>query len=127
VTGAGLLAASDGQVEAVVVTAVGTVVIIALLAVLWSLLRTSRALRSAADDLRREGLTLLGDVRGTIGQANAELDRADGLLGAAESISTTADSASRLAYQAVSSPVIKVLAFGTGTARATRRLRRRKA
>jgi hypothetical protein len=66
-------------------------------------------------------------MRAAVGQANAELERADGLIGAAESISTTADSASRLAYMAVSNPVIKVLAFGTGTARATRRLRRRKA
>jgi hypothetical protein len=125
VSGAGIVASSDGQMEAVLVTVVGTLVIVALLGVLWSLLRTSRALRAAADDLRRDGLSLLAEMRGTVGQANAELERADGLLGTAEAISTTADSASRLAYQAVSSPVIKVLAFGTGTARATRRLRRR--
>jgi hypothetical protein len=120
-----MVASSDGQMEAILVTVVATLVVVALLGVLWSLLCASRALRSAADDLRRDGLALLAEMRGTVGQANAELERADGLLGTAEAISTTADSASRLAYQAVSNPVIKVLAFGTGTARATRRLRRR--
>ncbi len=124
-TGAGVIASSDGRMEAIVVSVVATVVILCLLGVLWSLLRASRALRVAAEQLRREGLSLLSDMRGTVGQANAELERADGLLGAAESISTTADSAARLAYLAVSNPVIKLLAFGTGTARATRRLRRR--
>jgi hypothetical protein len=47
-------------------------------------------------------------------------------LGAAESISSTVDSASRLAYETFSSPVIKVLAFGTGTRRAARRFRSRR-
>jgi len=126
VTGAGVLASSNStKVAAIVVAAVGAVVLLALMAVLWSLARTMKALRSTADDLRREGLLVLGDMRGTVVQANSELERVDGLLGTAESISTTVDSASRLAYLAFSNPVIKVLAFGTGTARAARRLRRR--
>jgi hypothetical protein len=47
------------------------------------------------------------------------------VLGTAESISGTVDSASRLAYLALSNPVIKALAFGAGTARAARRFRRK--
>jgi hypothetical protein len=126
VTGAGVLASSDStKVAAIVVAAVGAVVLLALMAVLWSLARTMKALRATADDLRREGLAVLGDMRGTVGQANSELERVDGLLGTAESISTTVDSASRLAYLAFSNPIIKVLAFGSGTARAARRFRRR--
>ena len=125
-TGAGVLASSDStKVAAIVVAAVGAVVLLALMAVLWSLARTMKALRSTADDLRREGLAVLGDMRGTVGQANSELERVDGLLGTAESISTTVDSASRLAYLAFSNPIIKVLAFGAGTARAPRRFRKR--
>jgi hypothetical protein len=126
VTGAGVLASSDStKVAAIVVAAVGAVVLLALMAVLWSLARTMKALRATAEDLRREGLSVLGDMRGTVGQANSELERVDGLLGTAESISTTVDSASRLAYLAFSNPIIKVLAFGAGTARATRRFRKR--
>ncbi len=125
-TGAGLLASSDStQVAAIVVAVVGGVVLLALIAVLWSLAKTLQALRATADDLHREGLLVLGDMRGTVGQANAELERMDGLLGTAESISTTVDSASRLAYLTFSNPVIKMLAFGAGTARATKRFRAR--
>jgi hypothetical protein len=65
-------------------------------------------------------------MHATLGQAGAELQRVDGLLGAAESISSTVDSASRLAYETFSNPVIKVLAFSTGTRRAARRFRRRR-
>jgi hypothetical protein len=128
VTGAGVLASSDStKVAAIVVAAVGAVVLLALMAVLWSLARTMKALRATAEDLHREGLSVLGDMRGTVGQANSELERVDGLLGTAESISTTVDSASRLAYLAFSNPIIKVLAFGAGTARAARRFRKREA
>jgi hypothetical protein len=120
-----LLAASNSDVEAIIVAVVATVILLALLVVLWSLARAMRSLREAADDMRREGIAVLEEMRGTVGQANAELERVDGLLGTAESISATVDSASRLAYLTFSNPVIKMLAFGTGTARAARRFRRR--
>ncbi len=120
-----LLAASNSDVEAIIVAVVATVILLALLVVLWSLAKAMRSLREAADDMRREGIAVLKEMRGTVGQANAELERVDGLLGTAESISATVDSASRLAYLTFSNPVIKMLAFGTGTARAARRFRRR--
>jgi heme exporter protein D len=127
VTGAQLVATSGStsDAEAIFVAVVATVIIIALLAVLIIMARTLRILRDATDELRRESLGLLTEMRGTVGQANTELTRVDSLLGTAESISTTVDSASRLAYLAFSNPIIKVLAFGTGTARAARRFRRR--
>jgi len=48
------------------------------------------------------------------------------VIGRAESIGGTVDSASRLAYLAFSNPLIKAVALGTGTSRAVRRLRRRR-
>ena len=123
-TGAGLLGAAGGT-AAVVAAVVSAVVIVALLASLFSVVRLVRALRETVDELRRESRHLLQDMEGTVGQAADELARADTLLVTAESVSNRVDSASRLAYLAFSTPVIKVLAFGTGTARAARRLRRR--
>ena len=70
-------------------------------------------------------LPLVTDVQGTVRQANADLQRVDGLLERAESISGTVDSASRLAYLAFSNPVVKALAFGAGTSRALKRFRAR--
>jgi hypothetical protein len=125
-TASPVLAASNSDTEAILVAVVATVIILALLVVLWQLAKAMRALRTAAEDMRREGLAVLEDMRGTVGQANDELERVDGLLGTAESISATVDSASRLAYLTFSNPVIKMLAFGAGTARAARRFRRRR-
>jgi hypothetical protein len=67
---------------------------------------------------------VVNEMRQAVGQANVELERVDSLLGTAESISTTVDSASRLAYLAFSNPVIKALAFASGTTRAARYFRR---
>ncbi len=117
---------STSDAEAIAVAIVAAVVVIALVAVLMTMARTLRALRDTTDQLSRESLRLLTEMRGTVGAANSELERVDGLIGTAESISATVDSASRLAYLAFSNPVIKVLAFGAGTGRAVRRFRRRR-
>jgi hypothetical protein len=115
---------SGASTVAILVTIVATVIMMALLAVVWHLARTMRLLRAAADDLRQETLVLLSEMRGAVGLASRELERADGLLGTAESVTATVDSASRLAYMTLSNPVVKVLAFGSGTRKAARRLRR---
>ncbi len=115
---------SGAPTVAILVTIVATVVVMVLLAVVWYLARTMRILRAAADDLRHESLGLLAEMRGAVGLASRELERADGLLVTAQSVTATADSASRLAYLTLSNPVVKVLAFGSGTRKAARRLRR---
>jgi len=122
-----LLASSGANANGVVVavTVVATLVVVALLVVLVSLVRAARALRDAAEELYVESQALLAELGGTVAHASTELDRVDDLIGAAESITTTVGSASRLAYVALANPVIKVLAFGSGTARASERLRQR--
>ena len=122
--GVELVAATADPTVAILVTVVATVVLIGLLAVVWTLVRTMRAMRAGADELRRESLELLADMRDALGVASGQLDRADRLLGTAESISTRVDTASRQVYQTLTNPVVKVLAFGTGTRTAARRLRR---
>jgi hypothetical protein len=89
-----------------------------------SLARATAELRRTVDDLRREALPVVADLRQTVGSANTELERIDTLLGTAESVTATVDSASRLAYLAFSNPIIKALAFASGTGRAARRFRR---
>jgi hypothetical protein len=111
-----------------VLAAVALVAILALAAGLTAALvtlnRTLAVLRDTADDLRRTTVPLVIDARSSVDRATAELDRVDGLLGTAESIQTTVNSASRLAYLAFSNPMVKALAFGSGAASAGRRLRR---
>ena len=117
-----------GTELAALIVAIASVVAVVLLAVaLTSITRTLRAVRDAVDLLRTETVPVMTDLGDTVRAANAELERVDGILGTAESISGTVDSASRLAYLAFSNPVIKGLALATGTGRAARRFRRRKA
>ena len=52
-------------------------------------------------------------------------DRFDRVLGSAEAISGAMAGGSRVARAALSAPVIKTVALGTGTSRAVRRLRRK--
>ena len=91
------------------------------------LIRTLKALREVASLLRTETVPVLEDLRDTVDAANHEIVRLDRLVTTAESVTGTVDSASRLAYIAMANPVIKGVAFASGTAKAARRLRGRKA
>ena len=112
------------EVAAIIVSIAVAILAVGLLFALASLIRTLGQLRTTLEQVRAEAVPLVTDLRVTVGQANAELDRVDGLLVSAESISATVDSASRLAYLFFANPIVKALAFGSGTARAARRLRR---
>ena len=115
---------SSGDVAAIIVAVLTAVAIVFLCIALAALSRTMRTLRETVEELRRETLPVLTNMQLTVNQANAELERVDSVLGTAESISSTLDSASRLAYLALSNPLIKLMAFSAGTARAAKRLRR---
>jgi hypothetical protein len=111
---------------AAVIVAIASVTAVVLLAVaLVALTRTLKALREVANLMRTETVPVLDDLRDTVHAANHELARFDRLVTTAESVTGTVDSASRLAYLAMANPVIKGVAFASGTAKAARRLRRR--
>jgi hypothetical protein len=116
--------ASDAA--AVVVAVASGIAVVVLIFAIYQLTRTLNVLRQAIEEMRHETLPVVTEMRIAVTQANADLERVDSLLGTAESISTTVDSASRLAYLAFSNPVIKTIAFASGTGRAARRFRRRR-
>ena len=111
-----------GDLAAVLVSAVAVTAVVVLALVMQSMLRTLRELRAALDELTRETLPMLGELRDTVREAGAEVERVDHLLEAAESISATVDSASRLGYLAFRAPLIRVVAFWRGFGRFVRRL-----
>ena len=116
---------SAGDVAAVAVAVAVVILVVGALFALASLTATLRSVRLAVEELQRQSVPLLTDLRATLDRANGELARVDDLLGTAESVGSTVDSASRLAYMAFSNPLIKLLAFGAGASRAARGLRRR--
>jgi predicted PurR-regulated permease PerM len=115
---------SAGDWAAVVISVVLAIAVVGLLLALGALVHTLATLRTAVDELREQTVPLVNDMHTTVRQANSDLVRAEALLESAESISSTVDSASRLAYLAFSNPVVKALAFAGGTGRAVRRFRR---
>lgn len=116
------LSATD--VAAIIVAIASVVGVVLLVLAVVSVNRTLATLRHSIEDLRRETLPVVDELHRTVGQANAELQRLDGLLDSAQSVSATVDSASHLAYLAFSNPLIKAMALATGTAKAARALRR---
>lgn len=116
---------SAAEWAAVGLAAAAAVMALAAAIVLVSLVRTLRSVAAVVEDLNREAMPLLVDLRDDAARASAELDRVGDLVGAAESVTRRVDGASRLAYATFSNPLVKVLAFGSGVGRAGRRLRGR--
>ena len=107
------------------IVAIASVAAVVLLAfALVSITKTLKEVRSAVELLRTETIPVVVELGDTVRAANGELERVGSLLGTAESISGTVDSASRLAYLAFSNPAIKVLALVSGTGRAAKAFRR---
>ena len=119
-----ILATGASDTAAVIIAVVAGIAVVGLLLALGALIRTLKTLRLTIDELRQQTVPLVNDMHTTVRQANADLARVDALLDTAESIGATVDSASRLAYLTFSNPVVKGLAFASGTGRAWRRIRR---
>ena len=115
---------SAADLAVVVVTGCAVLATLAVLFVLQRALVTLRHVRTTLDELTERAVPLVEDLGRSVAEANAELERVDRLLGSAESISATVDATSKLAYRALSAPVIKPVAVTSGASRAARRLRR---
>lgn len=118
---------SATELAALIVAIASVVAVVLLTFALIAVTKTLKAVREAVDLLRSETLPVMADLGETVRTANLELERLDSVLGTAESIGGTVDSASRLAYLAFSNPVIKAIALASGTGRAAQRLRRARA
>jgi hypothetical protein len=90
---------------------------------LLSLTRTLRSLRATVDQMRDETLAAVADLRTAAREAADEVDRVERLVTSAERIEGAVDSAGRLAYRTLASPVVKAMAIGTGVSRAAQRMR----
>ena len=112
-----------GDLAAVVVAIASVVGVVLLIIALVSVTRTLTTLRLTIEQMRRETVPVLTELQRTVTVANVELEKLDGLLDSAAGVTATVDSASHLAYLAFSNPVIKAIAFASGTARAARAFR----
>ncbi|MGH9114255.1 MAG: hypothetical protein ACRDWW_00335 [Acidimicrobiales bacterium] len=111
------------SVVAIAITAVSVLVIAALMWSAASLRRSARELQELAGELSVHAALILAEVESAWESAQGELHRVDDLVGSAEAITATVGSASRIAQAALAGPLIKMMAFGAGSARAGRRIR----
>lgn len=116
------LSASD--LALVVITGCSIVAVVAVLFALQRILIAVRRVTRTLDELNAQALPLIEDMGEALAEANEELARVDRLVGSAESISATVDATSKLAYRALSAPVIKTVAFRSGATRAAKRIRK---
>jgi hypothetical protein len=115
---------SGADLAAIIVAIASVVAVVLLVFVVVAINRTLTTVRLSVEQLRRETVPVVDELRRTVTTANAELERLDALLDSATSVSSTVDSASHLAYLAFSNPLIKAMALATGTAKAAKALRR---
>jgi len=109
-------------IVAVVAACVASVAACVTVAAAVALRRTARDLTALLGQVRSETVPLVRDARTVVDHAAIEMERVGDVLGSAEAVSATVDSASRLAYRAFSNPVVKTVAFGSGLNGALRRL-----
>ncbi|HEX2192083.1 MAG TPA: DUF948 domain-containing protein [Acidimicrobiales bacterium] len=117
---------SAAEIAAVVAAVALAIGVVGLLLTLGALIRTLTEVRGAVEDFRRQAVPLLTDVHTTVRQASAELGKVDTILDRADDISGTVGSATRLASRAFATPLVKLMALGTGSARTFRALRQKR-
>jgi hypothetical protein len=90
------------------------------------LARAARELRAATTAFRVQAEPALAELRTAVRAAGFEVDRIDAIVTTAAAMTDRVDAASRVARNTIGSPVVKVIAVGTGTRRAWSRLRSRR-
>ena len=113
------MSADTGAIVAAAVAAGAAVVSLAAAVVLS---RRVTQLRGLVEQLQADTVPLVRQARVVVDQAATEMERVGDVLGSAEAVTATVDSASRLAYRAFANPVVAILAFGSGLAGGLRRL-----
>ena len=103
----------------IVVAIVGLVVV--AMAV-QSLIGTLRSLRETVEDLRRQTLPAIAELRATVAAANGEIARVDSLLDTAEEVGARVEATSRLAWLVMRNPLVKLASASVAGDRAARRL-----
>jgi uncharacterized protein YoxC len=97
-----------------------------LMAVLLTLVGTVRELTSTVKQVTDETVPLLSSVNDTVAGVNTELARIDTIVASVQNISGTAENIAEVVHAAVANPLIKAVAFASGTGVAFKAARRAK-
>jgi hypothetical protein len=109
---------------AVVLIVVAIVGLVVVAMAVQSLILTLRSLRETVEDLRRETLPAIAELRATVDSANGELARVDALLDTAEEVGARVEATSRLTWMVLRNPLVKLASASVASDRVARRLSR---
>lgn len=110
---------------AAVVAAVGfSAAMVGVLMVLANLVSTVQRLTMAVQRITDETVPLLGGVNETVSGINTELARVDSIVASVQQISHHAEGVAGVLQSAVANPLIKGIAFATGTRAAVKAARK---
>ncbi len=109
---------------AVVLIVVAIVGLVVVAMAVQSLIVTLRSLRETVEDLRRQTLPAIAELRATVSAANGELARVDSLLDTAEDVGARVDATSKLTWLVLRNPLVKLASASVASDRIARRLGR---
>ncbi len=110
---------------AVVLIVVAVVGLVVVAMAVQSLIVTLRSLRETVEDMRRQTLPAIAELRATVAAANGEIARVDSLLDTAEEVGARVEATSRLAWLVMRNPLVKLASASVATDRTARRLANR--
>jgi hypothetical protein len=113
---------SGSEWAAVIGAQLCLVLLVVLVVVIVRLDRAAAELRATTREVSAQVRPAIDELRTAVREADYELDRVDALVTSAERVTDRVDAASGLADRMITSPVVKVMAVGTGTRRAVQRL-----
>jgi uncharacterized protein YoxC len=96
--------------------------VIVVCVVLSNVFRVLTSTKELIDGVTSQTVPLLGQVNGTVSLVNKELERVDGILETAETVSSTVGNMVNVVSSTVSSPLVKLSAFAYGIRKAAGRV-----
>jgi hypothetical protein len=117
----GSAAVTAGDWALVILAVFWALLVVFLALVSVNLFRVLATTRELLEGLRTETVPLLSDVRQTVNLTNREIDRVDGILNDAGTITGRVARLTKLVELALETPLIKVIAASAGAGRALRR------
>lgn len=115
--------ASFYGVAAIIAAVAFAAAMLGLMALLLTLVGTVRELTHSVEQLTEQAVPLLGGIGETVGGVNTELARLDTIVANVQHISGAAEGIADVVHSAVANPLIKAIAFTTGTGAALRTAR----
>jgi hypothetical protein len=107
--------ASFGGIAAIIAAVAFGAAMLGLMSLLLTLVGTIRELTSTVRQLTDQAVPILAGLSETVSGVNTELARVDAIVGSVQHISNQATSVADIVHTAVANPLIKAIAFATGT------------